>query len=82
MKALRDDFRGSAFGRPGGCRALLYDAARFGLDAVFIPLLIREGRGRARDLLGVKVFEDIGRTRVCYYFVWFRLGGLLTLARS
>lgn len=46
----------------GFCK-LLYDAPRFGLDAVFIPLL-SDGRGRARDLLGVKL--DITVAFYCF----------------
>jgi hypothetical protein len=59
VSALREDFRASAFGRasPDNCSAL-YDAPRFGLEAVFMPLF-RDGRGLARARRGVK-FDDIG----------------------
>ena len=60
MSALKEDFRASAFCRalsPGNCSAL-YDAPRFGLEAVLIPLF-RDGRGLARVRRGVK-FDDIG----------------------
>jgi hypothetical protein len=61
VRALRDDLRASALERrAGGCRAR-YEAARLGVEAVLMEFLRDgDGRGLARDLLGVKVeVEDI-----------------------
>lgn len=58
VSAFREDFRASAFGRarPDNCSAL-YDAPRFGLEAVLM-LLFSDGRGLCRARRGVKL-DDI-----------------------
>lgn len=72
---LREDFRESGRGLPFTCcegdsNALLYDAPRFGLEAV-LKELFRDCRGRARDRLGVKLFDDIERAVAPGgFFVW------------
>lgn len=78
VSALRDDFRASAFGLPSpdNCSAL-YDAPRFGLEAVLMPLF-RVVRGLARARRGVKF--DIGGA--CSKTIIFQTPTPLAAAKS
>lgn len=61
VRAFRDDLRARALDRKAGTCSALYEAARLGVEAVLMEFFFREGRGRARDLRGVKVEEDMRR---------------------